>query len=278
MPMNTQQTSMIPMAQPSNEMTAEELSTAKEIRRLELQNAFGSYNFVVVRKELFAHLHDPAVTIRYRNITFNTACINGLEDVVYVQLLLCEEEKKFAVKGCEENDKDALRWCIAKPDKRKSRKMTCPDFTEKLYKMMNWDPKCRYKILGYKIEFEGEVYYVFDLIVKETFREKPKKGEVVDEPIDTRKGYFSEDIASTFGVPVEEHKKQTQVTVENGYINVAMLTGNKKPVEEKQLSFESAPVDTSSIATPIPSDSNQSPIEQPTGKVYPDEGGSGWNT
>lgn len=241
----------------SEEMTFEELTTEKELRRRELEQAFGSYNFVVVRKELFAHLRDPAVTIRKGSITFNTACINGLEDVVFVQLLLCEDEKKFAVKGCQENDKDALRWCIAKPDKRKSRKMTCPDFTDKLYELMHWDSKCRYKILGYKIEFEGETYYVFDLIVKETFREKPKKGDVIDETVDYKKGYYSEDIAGTFGVPVEEHKKQTQVTVENGYINVAMLTGDKKPVEieqaGKQLTLEdnSAPANT-------------------TGEVYPD--------
>ena len=143
---------------PTNEeMTLEELTTEKELRRRELEQAFGSYNFVVVRKELFAHLRDPAVTIRKGSITFNTACINGLEDVVFVQLLLCEDEKKFAVKGCQENDKDALRWCIAKPDKRKSRKMTCPDFTDKLYERMHWDSKCRYKILGYKCPLPGKI-------------------------------------------------------------------------------------------------------------------------
>lgn len=106
----------------------------------------------------------------------------------------------------------------------------------------------------FKIDFEGETYYVFDLIVKETFREKPKKGEEVDETVDYRKGYYSEDIAGTFGVPVEEHKKQTQVTVEKGYINVAMLTGDKKPAETgKQLTL----------------DENSAPANL-TGEVYPD--------
>lgn len=254
---------------PGEQLTDEELATAKEIRRQELEKAFGSYNFVVVRKELFAHLRDPAVTIRNTNITFNTACINGLEDVVYVQLLLCEDEKKFAVKGCDENDKDALRWCIAKPDKRKSRKMTCPDFTRKLYEMMGWDPKCRYKILGYKIDFEGETYYVFDLLVKETFREKPKKGEAVTEPVDTKKGYYSEDIAGTFGVPMEEHKKQTQVTVEQGYINVAVLTGDKKPMEADgtQLSLNVAPA----MPAPDSIDIVQNPVMETRGEVRPGE-------
>lgn len=169
-----------------------------------------------------------------------------------------------------ENDKDALRWCVAKPDKRKSRKMTCPDFTKQLYDLMGCDPKCRYKILGYKVDFDGETYYAFDLVVTEIFHEKPKKGEVVTEPLDTRKGYYSEDIASTFGVPLEEHRKQTQITAEKGYINVATLTGDKGPVEieEKQL-----PLETASALTTLASIPDQSADALPTGEVRPDEEG-----
>lgn len=257
----------------SEEITENELASAKEVRRQEIEKAFGSYRFVVVRKELFAHLRDPAVVIRNENITFNTACINGLEDVVYVQLLLCEDEKMFSVKGCGENDKDALRWCVAKPDKRKSRKMTCPDFTKQLYDMMGWDPKCRYKILGYKVDFDGETYYAFDLSVTEIFHEKPKKGEAVTEPVDTRKGYYSEDIARTFGVPLEEHKKQTQITAEKGYINVAALTGGKKSVEDEG---EQLLLATYSVSSNVPVVSasiipDQSADAKPTGEVRPVE-------
>ena len=112
---------------------------------------------------------------------------------------------------------------------------------------MGWDDNYRYKILGYKIQFEDDTYYVFDLEVKETFREKPKKGEVVTEPVDTRKGYYSEDIAGTFGVPLEEHKKQTKVKIENGFVNMAMLTGDNKPVEEeRQLSLDNYTVHSES--------------------------------
>lgn len=147
--------------------------------------------------------------------------------------------------------------------------MTCPDFTRKLYEMMGWDPKCRYKILGYKIDFEGETYYVFDLLVKETFREKPKKGEAATEPVDTRKGYYSDDIAGTFGVPLEEHKKQTQVTVEQGYINVAMLTGDKKHMEADgtQLPLNVAPA----MPAPDSIDIVQNPVMETRGEVRPDE-------
>ena len=60
-------------------LSKEEITTAREERRLELQKRFNPQRMKVVRKELFANLRDPAVTIRDGNITFNTACINGLE-------------------------------------------------------------------------------------------------------------------------------------------------------------------------------------------------------
>ena len=123
---------------------------------------------------------------------------------------------------------------MAKPDKRKSRKMRCPDFTDGVYKLLGWDKKCRYKILGYQIPFEGKVYYVFDLNVFQIFNEKPKKGEEpVDEAgevqeVDTRKGYYPEDIANTFGVPMEQYKKETAVTDMDGYVTMAMFTGAER--------------------------------------------------
>ncbi|MBR0392581.1 MAG: hypothetical protein IJK38_09695 [Oscillospiraceae bacterium] len=209
----------------------EELVSAREEKRQEIARAFNPNRMKVIRKELFANLRDPAVTIRDGNITFNTACINGLEDVVYVNLMIDEELGFLSVTGCDENDKGAIRWCVAKPDKRKSRKMRCPDFTDGIYKMLDWNKKCRYKILGYQIPFEGKVYYVFDLNVFQIFNEKPKKGEEpVDETgavqeVDSRKGYYPEDIANTFGVPMEQYKKETAVTDMDGYVTMAMFTG-----------------------------------------------------
>lgn len=79
------------------------------------------------------NLRDPAIVIRKDSITFNTACITGLEDVVYVHVMFNNDLKRIVVRGCDENDKDALRWCVAKPDKRKSRKMSCKPFATLVY-------------------------------------------------------------------------------------------------------------------------------------------------
>ena len=208
------------------------LETERDAKAEELESTFSYDGYQVVRKELFAHLRDPAIVIRKDSITFNTACISGLEDVVYVHVMFNSDLKRIVVRGCDENDKDALRWCIAKPDKRKGRKMSCKPFSELVYNEMGWDSDCRYKILGYRINFEGETLYVFDLLVPEIFHEgqKRKKGESAPQseetkPVNTRKGFYPDDIAGTFGVPVEEHLKESEVKQIDGYVSMGILTG-----------------------------------------------------
>nr|DAG94774.1 MAG TPA: hypothetical protein [Herelleviridae sp.] len=223
--------------QQTMELSPEQMSE-REQRRTEIEQTFDYEGYQVARRELFAHLRDPAIVIRKDSVTFNTACIAGLEDVVYVNIMFNSTLKRLVVKGCNENDKDALRWCVAKPDKRKSRKMSCRLFAELLYKEMGWASDCRYKILGYRIEFEGESLYVFDLIAAEVFHERKKKqsDEVMPteasaenneemQPVNTRKGYYPDDIAGSFGVPVEQHRQESEVRQMDGYVSVGMLTG-----------------------------------------------------
>lgn len=219
-------------------LTEQTVENERDARTEKLQNTFSYDGYQVVRKELFAHLRDPAIVIRKDSITFNTACITGLEDVVYVHVMFNNDLKRIVVRGCDENDKDALRWCIAKPDKRKSRKMSCKPFAESVYKEMDWDSECRYKVLGYRITFEGETLYVFDLLVPEIFHERQKrKEETVAEqpadqetkPVDTRKGFYPDDIAGTFGVPVEEHLRESEVRQMDGYVSMGVLTGRTVP-------------------------------------------------
>ena len=233
--------------QKMDELQKEELS-AREQRTAELEQSFSYDGYQIVRKELFAHLRDPAITIRKDSVTFNTACIEGLEDVVYIHMMFNRELKRIVVEGCDENEKDALRWCIAKPDKRKSRKMVGRPFSELVYREMGWDENCRYKILGYRIQFEGKTLYVFDLMVPEIFHERKSRKkneqasqEVAEMPneddqnnnaaeteVNTRKGYYPDDVANTFGVPVEQHRADTEIQQMDGYISVGILTGERK--------------------------------------------------
>lgn len=216
-------------------------------KALELAQDFSYDGYQVVRRELFAHLREPAVVIRRDSVTFNTACIAGLEDAVYIQILVNQDNKRMVVRKCEENDKDALRWCIEKSDKRKSRKMSNKLFSAMMYDMMGWNTDCRYKILGHKITHEDETMYIFDLLETEIFmdtkRKKKanpdsleKKEELVTAETDqtpkqnqeeiaakvarklNRIPFYPKDWKDSFGLSVEEHKKALETNLTDGYI------------------------------------------------------------
>lgn len=216
-------------------------------KALELAQDFSYEGYQVVRRELFAHLREPAVVIRRDSVTFNSACIAGLEDAVYIQILVNQDNKRMVVRKCEENDKDALRWCIEKPDKRKSRKMSNKLFSAMMYDMMEWNTDCRYKILGHKITHEDETMYIFDLLETEIFmdtkRKKKanpdsveKKEELVTAETDqtpeqnqeeiaakvarklNRIPFYPKDWKDSFGLSVEEHKKALETNLTDGYI------------------------------------------------------------
>ena len=226
-----------------------EYTDEKEIvdqKAIELAEDFSYDGYQVVRRELFAHLREPAVVIRRDSVTFNTACIAGLEDAVYIQILVNQDNKRMVVRKCEENDKDALRWCVAKPDKRKSRKMTNKIFSAMMYEMMGWNLDCRYKILGHKITFEDETIYVFDLMETEIFLDikgkRSKKDtesqttienvsnieETASSDTDTecsaeeikrknRIPFYPKEWKDSFGLPVEEHRKALEINMLDGY-------------------------------------------------------------
>ena len=226
-----------------------EYTDEKEIidqKAIELAEDFSYDGYQVVRRELFAHLREPAVVIRRDSVTFNTACIAGLEDAVYIQILVNQDSKRMVVRKCEENDKDALRWCVAKPDKRKSRKMTNKIFSAMMYEMMGWNLDCRYKILGHKITFKDETIYVFDLMETEIFLDikgkRAKKDtesqfttekansieETASNSIDNERSveeikrknripFYPKEWKDSFGLPVEEHRKALEINMLDGY-------------------------------------------------------------
>lgn len=196
-------------------------------KAVEIQKTFSYDGYQVVRRELFAHQREAQMTIRTDSISFNTACIAGMEDAVYIQILVSRDQKRVAIRRCEKNDRDAVRWCSEKQDKRMTRKIVAKKFSEMIYQMMNWDNLCRYKLLGHQIEYQGEMLYVFELDEAEIFREKPKrtkqelekmKQEMTEEELEallkneakvSRTPFYPKDLDGTYGLPVDQHENHT---------------------------------------------------------------------
>ena len=189
----------------------------EEAQCIAMEAGFSFDDYQVVRREFFSHKFDPTLTIKGNSIIFNNACISRLEQVVYVQVLVNPTTEKLVIRPCEEGARDAIRWCIAKDDKRKSRQITCGLFTAKLYEMMGWEALYRYKLQGTRINYQGEQLYVFDLTSTEIFLPAVKDPENPNAKAKRSAAVYPADWRDSFGIPVVEHAASTQVNLLEGY-------------------------------------------------------------
>ena len=192
-----------------------------EAKRLAMEASFSFEGYQVVRREFISHQFDPAMTIRGTSITFNNACISKLEDATYIHFLINPSEMKLLIRAVDEGARDAVRWCVVKGEKRKSRQITCKPFTSKLYEMMNWDPMYRYKMQGMKIHYMGEAMYLFDLTAVERFL--PQHRDPVTGKRMRSQAVLPEEWETGYGMSVEDHEASTRVDLSSGYTSPSLL-------------------------------------------------------
>ncbi len=214
----------VPTQNTGNGLTREERQEAK---RLAEEANFSFAGYQVVRREFISHRFDPAMTIRGNSITFNNSCISKLEDATHIQFLINPEEHKLAIRPCDEGARDAVRWCVVRGDKRKSREITCKPFTTKLYELMGWETIYRYKLQGMRISYRGECLYLFDLSAKEAFL--PQSRDPETGKLKRPKPILPREWMETFGLDVEEHAASTRIDLTEGFVAADMDTAKSDP-------------------------------------------------
>ncbi len=218
----------------------------EEAARIAAEAGFSFEGYQVVRREFFSHKFDPTLTIKGNSIIFNNACISKLESVVYVQVLVNPTTEKLVIRPCEEGARDAIRWCIAKENKRKSRQITCGLFTAKLYEMMGWEALYRYKLQGTRINYNGEQLYVFDLTNTEIFLPAVKDPDDPNARVRRGKTVYPADWRDSFGIPVQAHTASVQINLMDGY-DFADI--DQKP-EAQQMPMEIIDQETGEVTKP----------------------------
>lgn len=190
-------------------------------------NSFSYDGYQVVRGEFFSHLYEPSVTFNNCKFYVNAACLKRMPDVDYVQILVNPEVKKLAVRPCTEDAKDSFLWCSKRSGKAKPKQITCRIFFAKIMELMGWNPAHRYKLLGKMIQSGEEKLFIFDLTATEVYQRIVLQN---GKPRTSRTPVFPAEWQNQFGLPIEEHRKQLQVNIFNGY-TVFGLTEKAPPKE-----------------------------------------------
>ena len=205
-----------PLQEPASpELPAEEVQTVLSGEDvLDFGESLNLENFQVVRREFFAHVLEPTVAFYDSKLTVNTACISKFPEAEYVQFLVDEDKKLFALRPCPEDKRDSFRWCNISKGKRKPREAKGKIFFAKIVHLMSWNPNNKYKVLGRLVRANGRYMLLFDLSSFETYERIFKEGE---KPKTSKTAVFQAEWKDSFGLPFHEHEQMMKISVFDGF-------------------------------------------------------------
>ena len=120
-------------------------------------------DYVVPPKMFFSMIKKPAVSIRANRLEFSMSAIRLFEGVQYILPMLSQKKKRMVVAICAEEELSSVEWARLKKDKWVNRSITCPEYAQNIYQMMDWKKDCRYKVYGRLANSERGLVLVFDL-------------------------------------------------------------------------------------------------------------------
>lgn len=96
-------------------------------------------------------------------------------EILFNGVMLSENKKRMVVAICAEEEISSIEWARLKKDKWVNRSISCPEYVQSIYKMMNWNKECRYKIYGRLANSERGLVLVFDLASAVMFDPLPEE-------------------------------------------------------------------------------------------------------
>ena len=116
-----------------------------------------------VSASLFPSTDKPVLTITNGKMRFNTACVRKFQDVEYVELLLNTVNNHIAIRPCDSDNPNAIRWARLKNEKWVVSPLACKGLFGALVDIVNWSDDSVYKLYGQLIEDGKHKILLFSL-------------------------------------------------------------------------------------------------------------------
>lgn len=159
----------------SDQNSIQDIEESKEEKR---DGGFDLSGYEIVRAQFFSTRLNPAMTISEGRITFNTACLKKFEDVEYVEILFNSIERCIAVRPCDRDNINAVKWGTIRNGKWAVLPKSCRGFSEPLFELMDWNNECKYRFRGQYSKEDNEQILLFDLEEPEVI-----KHEIIQEDL-----------------------------------------------------------------------------------------------
>ena len=129
----------------------------------------------VMKLNDIAEMRAGAVSIKYGVMKFNMACIRLFVGIKYVLPILHPNKKRLALIMCPEEDSASVEWARQKDENWVNKDITSLEFVENIFRLMNWNRECCYKVLGRVANSDQGLCMLFDLEEAIMFTPKPQE-------------------------------------------------------------------------------------------------------
>ena len=129
-----------------------------------------------LREKLQDACDHPEMVMKMKNQAADfMACIRLFEGIKYVLPILHPNKKRLALIMCPEEDSASVEWARQKDENWVNKDITSLEFVENIFRLMNWNRECRYKVLGRVANSDQGLCMLFDLEEAIMFTPKPQE-------------------------------------------------------------------------------------------------------
>ena len=220
----------------------------------------------------FSMLNKPAVSIKYGVMKFNMACIRLFEGIKYVLPILHPNKKRLALIMCPEEDSASVEWARQKDENWVNKDITSLEFVENIFRLMNWNRECRYKVLGRVANSDQGLCMLFDLEEAIMFTPKPQEytDPLTGEMKKKQMKFFPDTYRNRIGKSYNDYIADHQMNMFEDFIGYQGSAVLDEPVREEDSFSKESMSQESEISENIllPDLAKQSEsIEQQSGEI-----------
>lgn len=261
----------------AQELSVREISLIRELaqirkehkRELEYEKFDG---YELPPRTQFSMLNKPAVSIKYGVMKFNMACIRLFEGIKYVLPILHPNKKRLALIMCPEEDSASVEWARQKGENWVNKDITSLEFVENIFRLMNWNRECRYKVLGRVANSDQGLCMLFDLEEAIMFTPKPQEyaDPLTGEMKKKQMKFFPDTYRNRIGKSYNDYIADHQMNMFEDFIGYQGSAVLDEPVREEDSFSKESMSQESEISENIllPDLAKQSEsIEQQSGEI-----------
>ena len=140
----------------------EEDGSGRDVNVHPSEGDFDLRGYEIARSQFFESGRKISVSFMPDSIVFTSEAIHKL-DTEYIELLVHPYKRFLAIRSCDKELKNALRWAKPSEGKQTPRKIFGSAFIPNLYDLFGWNHAYKYRIMGFRRQKDGESIILFDL-------------------------------------------------------------------------------------------------------------------